>query len=192
MSALLWILDGARWLGELALAFIKWLFADWRRLVIFALVAFCLLQRSWHADTAHERDNWRQAAKGWQTALQRTEINYRNAADRAAIKQQAKIAAVKAQQAQINERVVHDLEKSRDAADARYSRLLATKAATDPRRTGTAEMSAFAEATCRAVAATDCDAIPALLKAAQDNTDKLITRQDAVIANGKIETSPDP
>lgn len=170
---------------------VAWIFERWYRVAIAILLLLCAWLAIQLGHTRTERDDWQSASRLWERALKLTEINYRNAAEQAELKQQANIAAVKAQQGRINERAEDELEDSRRDADARYKRLLATKAATDPRGTGSAEMSAFAESTCIAVAGTGCDGIPPLLKAAQDNTDQLLALQQWAREQGEVQTSPD-
>lgn len=99
---------------------------------------------------------------------------------------------VRLERAAIDERTVNALAVNRDAAVAGYQRLRSQAAAlaSAPRNP---DLSAEREATCRAVAAAGCNEIPALLKAAQDNTDQLL----ALIAwaeaqAGIVTTAPAP
>lgn len=124
-----------------------------------------------------------------------TKATYRAAQERAQRAAQANLERVARSRAAITERTIDDLEKRRRAADARHRRLLAEARAGAESVAGDAELSAIAAATCRAYAATECDQLPAKLKAAQDNTDQLIALQGWVAANAAVATSgpaPEP
>ena len=96
-----------------------------------------------------------------------------------------------AAQAAISERTVHALALDRDTARSAYERLQ-QRAAAHLGAPVSPDLSREREATCRAVAGTGCDAIPALLKAAQDNTDQLVRLIDWARAQGEVATVPDP
>lgn len=119
-----------------------------------------------------------------------TKANFRAAMDSARAAQAANLARVAQERAAINERISHDFEALRRDADARYRRLLAPARTGADGAAGDGEMSAVARAACRAYAAAECDQLPAILKAAQDNTDQLISLQAWVAANVAVATSP--
>lgn len=75
--------------------------------------------------------------------------------------------------AAVDERTIHALTADRDRASADFDRLR-DQAEAYLRSASSPDMSAQRDSTCRAVAGTSCEEIPALLKAAQDNTDQLL------------------
>lgn len=105
-----------------------------------------------------------------------TVANYRAAAETARRKDLENVQRVNAEQQAITERITHEYESKLASAGAGYQRLLATAKAHSS-RPGAADLSGTSEAACRAFSGTDCNSIPPLLKAAQDNTDKLIALQ---------------
>lgn len=121
-----------------------------------------------------------------------TKANFRGAMQAARAAEAANLARVANERARINERISNDFQALRRDADARYRRLLDRARTGAESAAGDAEMSAIASATCRAYAATECDQLPAKLKAAQDNTDQLISLQAWVAANVAVATSPAP
>lgn len=139
-----------------------------------------------------QRDAARELAKGERTAHGQTIANYRAAAVQFALTAVANVSRVAAERDAITERKVHELQIARASADARYRRLLETAAEADRRGAGDPDLSAIAEATCRAYAGTGCDQLPARLKAAQDNTDLLIKLQGWVLEQARVATSPAP
>lgn len=158
---------------------------------IAALVAVgvqsCRLER-----TVDQRDRARELATAERNAHQQTVANYRVAALQFAAIAAANIKRVQAERDTITERKLHELQIARAAADARYGRLLATAAEADRRGAGDPDLSAIADATCRAYAGTGCHELPARLKAAQDNTDLLIKLQGWVLEQALVQTSPAP
>lgn len=80
---------------------------------------------------------------------------------------------VRLARAAIDERTIDALQDDRTRAAAGLERLQ-RQAAAHLGSPGRPDLSAEREATCRAVAGTGCEAIPAILKAAQDNTDQLL------------------
>jgi acyl-CoA synthetase (AMP-forming)/AMP-acid ligase II len=138
----------------------------------------------------HQRDKARQLAKETQAAFDTTVANYRAAAEKARADDLANVARVTAQQQAITERVVDEYQDRIASADARYERL---RGSAEAYRGSVREpdMSAAGQAACRAYAGTECDAIPALLKAAQDNTDQLLALQDWTRAQALVEVSDD-
>jgi hypothetical protein len=120
-----------------------------------------------------------------------TVANYRSASEEAARLDALNVIRVRREQSAITERVVHDYQNRIISADARYDRLrdqakAYSSGGSDP------AVSDAREATCRAYAATGCDELPAKLKAAQDNTDKLIALQAWASAQAAVEVSELP
>lgn len=93
------------------------------------------------------------------------------------------------QRAAIDERKIDALNADRDRAVAAFDRLRANATA-HIRDTQSPDLSAFREATCRAVANAACDTIPATLKAAQDNTDQLMALIAWAQEQGAVPTTP--
>lgn len=153
-----------------ALAF---LLRNWRLVLFGALAAALVL--SWRSDAEHlrERDQARAATAAEQAAHRATVDQYQKAAAIAAQRDAENRARVTAAQAAINERISDDHQVRVERSAASYWRL---RDQADAYRRGAddADVSAAREATCRAYAATSCDELPALLKAAQDNTDQLV------------------
>lgn len=138
----------------------------------------------------------RAEAKSWEKYAQR-QIELR-AADRdewnkatyqATFDALMNVYRVNAARQKIDERTIDALAHDRDAAAAGYQRLQRTAQAY-LRAPGSADLSAAREATCRAVAGTGCDEIPARLKAAQDNTDQLLRWIDWGRAQAEIANAP--
>lgn len=122
-----------------------------------------------------------------EAAFDRTVASYRFTAEQAARRDAENIVRVRAEQAVITQGVVNDYEvRLRDSAD-RYERLRAQAAGYSSRLT-TAAVPDTSDATCRAYTGTGCDELPALLKAAQDNTDQLV----ALIAWTKAQATVSP
>lgn len=155
--------------------------------LIAAGVQSCRLERA-----VDQRDAARELAKSERTAHKQTIANYRAAAMQFARTAAANIARVEAERDAISERKAHELQAARASADARYHRLLETAAEADRRGAGDADLSAIADATCRAYAGTGCDELPATLKAAQDNTDQLLALQGWSREQSRVATSLAP
>lgn len=153
-------------------------------LVLFA-VQSCRLERM-----SDKKDKAEARAAATQLAFDTTVAGYRAAAKAAQQQAEANVARVMAERDAISERKMDELQITRSHADARYRRLLAQAAAADSRRAGDADLSAFADATCRAYAGAACDELPARMKAAQDNTDQLLALQDWVRAQAAVATTP--
>ena len=122
-------------------------------------------------------------------AHRQTVTNYLEAAKRAEMAQKANLARVKNEQEQISNERVEALEERLAVGQSRYDRLRAQSEA-HSRRTAEAGMSAASESSCKAHAGTACENLPALLKAAQDNTDTLIELQKWVKDQASVATSP--
>jgi hypothetical protein len=148
----------------------------------------------WRADVRgdrllRERDAARALAADEAQRHRTTKQNYvaaQAAAQRAAL---ANVKRVLRERGAVNERIIDELENRRGAADDRYRRLRAEARTRAARDASDADLSASAEATCRAYAAASCDAIPSILKAAQDNSDQLILLQNWVRATLAIPTA---
>lgn len=138
----------------------------------------------------HQRDKARQLAKDTQAAFDTTVANYRAAAEKARADDLANVARVKAEQEAITERITDEYQDRIASADARYERLRANAEAyrSSARESGVPDTS---DAACRAYAGTGCEGLPALLKAAQDNTDQLLALQDWTRAQALVEVSDD-
>lgn len=120
--------------------------------------------------------HWRKVAEAEKAAHQLTVTSYRAAAEKARADDLANVARVQRDQQAITERITDAYQDRLASADVRYDRLRAQAAAysggeRDP------DLSAAGEAACRAYAGTGCSGIPPLLKAAQDNTDRLVALQ---------------
>lgn len=130
--------------------------------------------------------HWKLKAENTQARFDLQVSNYRAAAAKAHADDLANAARVKTEQQAITERTEHAHQAQMADAAARYERLRA-KAAAYSGTAGTADVSASREATCLAYAGTGCEAIPALLKAAQDNTDQLIALQAWTAEQGAVD-----
>lgn len=155
----------------------------WGSLLIGAIVGglggLLLLAK---ADARH----WEKVAGQEKAAHVQTVANYRAAAVEAARLDAVNVSRVKAEQAAITERISDEYEDKLSNAADRYDRLRA-KAAAYLGSPAPADVPDTRDATCRAVAGTGCDAIPALLKAAQDNTDQLIALQAWTRAQAAVD-----
>lgn len=154
----------------------------WWAIPIAGLFIALMLTRSTLDDVKGQRD----AEKA---AHAQTVANYRAAAVEAQRRDLANVVRVKEEQERISNAEVEKVLARAADSDARYQRLLATAKAysSRPATDGVPETS---DATCRAYAGTDCDGIPALLKAAQDNTDRLVGLQAWVKAQATVITTP--
>lgn len=162
----------------------------WIALGIVAALLF-----GWHIHTGWERANWNAGyntayAQG-RAALDQTVTNYRAAAAEAKRADAANVARVKSKQSTITERMIDAYQAKLDASASRYDRLREQAAGylAHSRSVATAGLPDTSEATCRAVAGTGCEAIPPLLKAAQDNTDQLVSLQAWVAAQAAVDVS---
>lgn len=149
--------------------------------VILALVIALLLTRNTLSETKVTFGEER-------TAHRITVANYRLAHAKARIAMAENLRRVLAERRQIDERIVYVYREKRVATAVAGERLRA-EAATYLGSAGSAAVSAERESTCRAVAGTSCEAIPALLKAAQDNTDQLIALIEWARAQGGVRTN---
>jgi hypothetical protein len=138
-----------------------------------------------------QRDDARALAKAEAENHRQTKANYRAAQLAAAEALADNLARVQRERDAINERILDELENDRRAADARYRRLRAQARTGAESLAGRPDLSAIAEATCRTYAAASCDEIPALLKAAQDNTDDLLSWQDWGRQHGAVDVQPE-
>lgn len=155
--------------------------------IVTAGVQSCRLDRA-----VDQRDAARELAEAERAAHSQTIANYRAAAVQFVLTAAANISRVAAERDAISERNVRELQAARASADARYRRLLESAAEADSRGAGDADLSALADATCRAYAGTGCRELPARLKAAQDNTDQLVALQSWVLEQSRVATSPAP
>lgn len=133
------------------------------------LVTLAVLLMLARADARH----WEKRFKGEEQARLADQAEWKAAYYQATYNQVLNAERARLAQAAINERTVHALNADRTRALSAFERLQAQahaylRSAADP------DLSSSREATCRAVAGTGCEAIPALLKAAQDNTDQLL------------------
>lgn len=131
-----------------------------------------------------------------QAALHRAEVaahratiaGYRAAAAEAAASDARNAARVRTEQQKITREIENDFQARLDGADARYRRL---RAQADAYRgsAAAADLSGAGDAACRAYAGTGCEDLPALLKAAQDNSDQLAALIDWNRRQAAVEVS---
>jgi len=133
--------------------------------------------------------HWHKQADQTKAAFDRTVANYRAAADEATRLAVANVARVKSEQTAITERTIDAYQTKLADSASRYDRLRA-QASGYLSRPSQAGLPDTRETTCRAVAGAGCDAIPALLKAAQDNTDKLVSLQAWVSQQAAVDVNP--
>lgn len=131
------------------------------------------------ADVAKVRGVLDQANENHRT----TKTRYSDAQTAAANAHAANLARIAAARDAINERTIDELESRRRAAVAGLARLRAQARTHAEGDADHPDLAAHADATCRAYAAASCDEIPALLGAAQANTDQLIAFQNWARAN---------
>lgn len=165
-----------------------WALKHWRAALSalgFAFLGIALMLAK--ADARH----FRKLYAGEQAAHAQTVLNYRLAAEQARASAYANVDRVKTEQATITERVTNERQSKLVAANDRYERLRA-QASGYLSRPGAEGVPDSRETTCRAVAGTDCDAIPALMLAAQNNTDQLIALQDWTRAQADVDFTGKP
>lgn len=152
---------------------LEWALRNWKLvaggLALTALGIMLLLAK---ADARHFSKLYDQE----KAAHAQTVANYRAAADEATRLDAANVARVKTEQTAITERTINAYQGQLADSASRYERLRA-QASGYLSRPVAADVSASRETTCRTVAGTGCAELPALLKAAQDNTDQLIALQ---------------
>ncbi|WP_257540697.1 hypothetical protein [Sphingobium sp. CFD-1] len=138
-----------------------------------------------------ERDRWQTQASAEKQAYDQTVANYRAAsaeAQRAAV---ANVERVKAEQAQITERTVHDYQARLAAVDARYERVRAELATrTDLSSSEIAPVSIASDATCRAYAGTDCDGLLAKLAIAERQAWNLVGLREWAVKQAGVVVEP--
>lgn len=140
------------------------------------------------ADAAH----WQKVAKASEALREADRATWREATRKATYDAVFNVTRVQMERAAITERTIHALALDRDRAAAGLDRLRQSAAA-HRSAPGHPDLSAEREATCRAYAAAGCDEIPALLKAAQDNTDQLLRWIEWGAAQGAVQTvAPTP
>jgi hypothetical protein len=168
---------------------LEWALRNWRMvlggLMAAGLLIYAAIQ---HSSAVH----WHKVADQTKAAFDTTVANYRAAADEAKRLDATNVARVKTEQAAINERTVNAYETKLADSASRYDRLRAQASGYlgRPSPTGLPDTR---EATCQAVAGTGCDAVPALLKAAQDNTDQLVALQGWVREQSVVDVNgPQP
>ena len=153
----------------------------WQSAAIALLVACAWL---WRAN-----NELHDAIKAERAAHVQTVANYRATQKTAAAIQEHNLLRVAQAYTDIFERKENALKSDRDSAVARYKRLLAN-AESYRSAPGNADMSAATDAACIAYSGSPCAAIPAKLKAAQDNTDQLVALIDWVHSVAAVPTSP--
>ncbi len=154
----------------------------WQAAVIALLVACAWL---WRANNGlHD------SLKAERAAHAQTVANFKKAQADAEALQAHNLMRVAQAYTDINERKENALKSDRDSTVARYKRLLAN-AESYRSAPGNTDMSAVADAACIAYSGTPCAAIPAKLKAAQDNTDQLVALIGWVKETSAVPTSPD-
>lgn len=160
-----------------------WLIKNWKLILGslgFAVLGIMLVLA--RADARH----WHKQADQTKAAFDLTVANYRAAADEATRLAAANVARVKTEQDKITERKVNEYEVKLADSASRYDRLRA-QATGYLSRPVEAGLPDTRETTCQAVAGTSCDAIPPLLKAAQDNTDQLMALQSWVAEQSAVD-----
>jgi hypothetical protein len=135
--------------------------------------------------------HWRGKAEAVAELRLRDQAAWRDAARQATFNAVLAVHRTEAARALLNQRTAHALASDRDRAVAAYQRLRRSAEA-HLGAPGNPDLSAARDATCRAVAGTGCDAIPATLKAAQDNTDQLVRLIAWVKQQGALTPSPAP
>ncbi|WP_439538661.1 hypothetical protein [Sphingomonas sp.] len=153
----------------------------WHFAAILGLVIALLLTRNTLSETKVTLSEER-------TAHRITVANYRLAHAKARLAMVENLKRVMAERSQIDERIVYVYREKRVATAVAGERLR-SEAAAYLGNPGSAAVSAERESTCRAVAGTSCEAIPALLNAAQDNTDQLVALIAWAKAQGEVETN---
>lgn len=147
----------------------------------FALLGMAVALMLARMDARH----WEKRFKGEEKARLADQAEWRSAYYQATYNHVLNAERARLAQAAIDERTVDALRSDRNRAASAYDRLREQahaylRAASDP------DLSSSREATCRAVAGTGCEAIPALLKAAQDNTDQLLRLMAWARAQGEV------
>lgn len=133
--------------------------------------------------------HWEKRFKAEETARALDHAEWRRATYEATYAHVLNAERVRLARARIDERTIDALDADRRRAAADFLRLDA-QAKAYLGAAGSADLSAQREATCRAVAGTGCEAIPALLKAAQDNTDQLLRWIEWGREQGQVPTVP--
>lgn len=162
-----------------------WILANWKLLLgglAVGLLGIMLMFAK--ADARH----WHKQADQTKAAFDQTVANYRAASDEATRLAAANVTRVKTEQTAITERTIDAYQTKLADSASRYDRLRAQASGylSRPSETGLPDTR---ETTCRAVAGAGCDAIPPLLKAAQDNTDKLVSLQAWVTAQAGVDVN---
>lgn len=163
-----------------ALAFIL---TNWKLIAGAGIVAILsLLLVLAKGDARH----WEKRATQEAAAHAQTVANYRAAADEAKRLDAANIFRVKSEQTAITERTIDAYQGKLADSASRYERLRA-QASGYLSRSSPEGLPDTRETTCRTVAGTGCEELPALLKAAQDNTDQLIALQAWTAAQADVK-----
>ncbi|EPR14184.1 hypothetical protein M527_29155 [Sphingobium indicum IP26] len=164
----------------------------WAIPIIVLLAANSVLFLVLNSRTA-DRDQWRDRATAEERAHKQTVANYRAASAEAQRQAQANVARVKADQAAITERTVHDYQARLAAVDARYERVRAALAArTDLRSPDPAPVSITSDATCRAYGGTSCDGLLAKLRIAERQAWNLINLREWVAQQAAVKANFPP
>lgn len=159
---------------------------QWRLgIVVVLLVVLAVVEINGRTHR-RERDAARAELAEVQAAHTATIAAYQEAASLAARRDAENLARVQAEQRAVTEKVTDDYQNRLADSAAAYDRLRA-RAEAFARGAGDPDLSAARDAACRAHAGAPCEALPALLKAAQDNTDQLL----ALIAWSKAQGGVD-
>ena len=152
-------------------------------LAVALLVTVALV---WREESRHYEKLW----TAEKTAHALGIANYKAAADEAARLDKANVDRVTKEQTAITEKVTNDYQSKLADSASRYDRLRAQASGylSHPASPG---VPTSPETTCRAVAGADCENVPTLLKAAQDNTDQLLALQAWVTAQSAVDTNGD-
>lgn len=173
------------------LSWAKRAWEGWRAIAAGVLVTVVFALLALNALHVRQRDGARAALAAEQQAHRLTVANYQAAATIAAKRDAETLARVTLEQAAITERITGEYQDRLDDSVAAYERLRASAEAYS-RGTGDADLSATREAACRAYAGTSCEALPALLKAAQDNADQLLALIAWAQAQGEVSVAELP
>jgi len=164
-------------------AALAWVLTHWKTILTGLVVAGLVFMLDIRTG---QRDDAVALAKATQTAFNTTVANYRLAAQQAATAQAENVVRVKTEQAKITEDVEHAYQTKLADTATRYDQLRA-KAAGYLSRPATDGLPDTREVTCQSVAASSCDELPGKLKAAQDNTDQLVSVLDWAERQGLVE-----
>lgn len=120
-----------------------------------------------------------------------TVADYRTAAAQAQLRARENSERVRVEQARLTQETVNEYKAMAAATADRYRGLQRRVAEFEANTSGAsgAGVSLASSAACRAYAGTDCEAIPTLLRAAEDNTNQLLALQAWVRQQSSVNFS---